>query len=86
MTRSTTVMARQGQVNLSATHNPDVGLERAFVSLEGPEDEVWKAMEAGGMLISEPLAYRLGIEAPGTADRVGDAPGWQNFRVDRRVL
>lgn len=81
LTRSTTVMARQGQVNLTAVRNPDVGQERAFVSLEGSQGEVWKAMEAGGVLLSEPLAYRLGIESTGTEIELETPSGWQSFRV-----
>ncbi|MBN1372365.1 MAG: FtsX-like permease family protein [Anaerolineaceae bacterium] len=81
LTRSTTVMARQGQVNLTAVRNPDVGQERAFVTLEGSQDDVWEAMGAGGVLVSEPLAYRLGIEAPGTEIELETPAGWQGFRV-----
>ena len=61
--------------------NPDVGQERAFVTLEGSQDEVWEAMEAGGVLVSEPLAYRLGIEAPGTEIELETPTGWRSFRV-----
>lgn len=81
LTRSTTVMARQGQVNLTAVRNPDVGEERAFVNLEGSQDEVWEAMEAGGVMVSEPLAYRLGIEAPGFEIELETPAGWQSFPV-----
>ncbi len=81
LTRSTTVMARQGQVNLTAVRNPDVGRERAFVSLEGSQDDVWEAMEAGGVLLSEPLAYRLGITELGEEIELETPGGWQSFRV-----
>ncbi len=81
LTRSTTVMARQGQVNLSAMLNPDIGDERAFVSLEGSKDEVWKALEAGGVLLSEPLAYRLGMTEPGKEIELETPAGWRSFRV-----
>lgn len=81
LTRSTTVMARQGQVNLTAVRNPDLGQERAFVTLEGSQDDVWEAMEAGEVLVSEPLAYRLGITEPGEEIELETPAGWQSFRV-----
>jgi len=81
LTRSTTVMARQGQVNLSAMRNPDIGDERAFISLAVGADEVWAALEAGSVLLSEPLAYRLGVEKPGGQIELETPEGWRSFRV-----
>lgn len=79
--RSTTVQALQGQINLSATDNPLVGQERLFVALEGSRDQVWERMLAGEVLVSEPLANRLGIRMPGEKISLDTPQGWREFNV-----
>jgi putative ABC transport system permease protein len=81
MTRSTTLLARQGQVNVTAIRNPDIGRERSFLALEGPASQVWTALQSDGILVSEPLAYRLGIKTPGTVLELETVQGWRSFRV-----
>ncbi len=48
-----------GTVVLSATSNPDIGKERLYYSRSLPIEEIWPAMQAGGVLISETLARKL---------------------------
>jgi putative ABC transport system permease protein len=79
--RSTVVQARQGQVNLAATQNPQIGAERLFKVLDGTPDQVWQRLEAGAVLVSEPLADRLGIRQPGTALQLNTPAGWKDFQV-----
>jgi putative ABC transport system permease protein len=79
--RSTVVQARQGQVNLSATDNPRLGSERLFVTLNGPKEKVWERMLAGDVLLSEPLANRLGISKAGGVIGVDTPIGWRDFQV-----
>ncbi|HLF87628.1 MAG TPA: FtsX-like permease family protein [Anaerolineales bacterium] len=48
-----------GPVQLGATDNPDTAVERIFKESIGTPEEVWAAMEAGAVIISEPLANRM---------------------------
>ncbi len=79
--RSTSVQSRVGEVNLSATDNSTVGYERLFVFLDGKRDRVWERLLAGEVLVSEPLANRLGIRNPGEVIEVNTPQGWHSFRV-----
>lgn len=79
--RSTAVQARQGQVNLAATENPHIGSERLFLALDGPPAQVWSRLQAGDVLVSEPLADRLGLHQPGATLQLDTSAGWQDFRV-----
>lgn len=55
----------RGRLQIMATSNADTGSERYYQWRTGSADETWKAMEAGSVLLSEPLANRLGIVKPG---------------------
>ncbi|MBE3040836.1 MAG: ABC transporter permease, partial [Chloroflexi bacterium] len=79
--RATTVQAKQGQVNLSATDNPQLGFERLFYLLDVAPAQVWPCMLAGEVLVSEPLANRLGIRKAGDSLQLNTPQGWRNFRV-----
>jgi putative ABC transport system permease protein len=48
-----------GAVQLGATDNPNTAAERIFKEAIGTSEEVWAAMEAGAVMISEPLANRV---------------------------
>lgn len=63
--RSLSVDSSYGTLNLSATDNPRLGEERRFLSLDVPRDEVWSQMLTGGVIVSEPLANRLGFSQAG---------------------
>jgi putative ABC transport system permease protein len=79
--RSTSVQSRQGPVNLSATQNPDIGSERRFIALEGSPETVWQRLLEDNLLLSEPLAYRLGVSRPGGVIELNTLQGWRSFRV-----
>jgi len=79
--RSTTVEGRQGEVNLSATDNAQVGFERLFYRLNGSPAQVWKNLQAGQVLVSEPLANRLGIHHPGETIQLSTPQGWRDFPI-----
>jgi len=79
--RSTVVASNLGQLNLSATQNPDIGSERLFLSLDGTRDQVWLRLLDGEVLLSEPLANRLGIKAPGARIELDTPQGWKSFEV-----
>ncbi|GAB4581562.1 MAG: FtsX-like permease family protein [Anaerolineales bacterium] len=62
-----------GEVQVGATDNPGTAAERIFKEALGSPDEVWAAMEAGAVIISEPLANRMGPRM--NADERGGALG-----------
>lgn len=60
--RAARVMTQYGEVYLSATHNPDIGAERIFKTAFGSDSEITAALQEGGVIVSEPLANRWGIQ------------------------
>ncbi len=66
--RSNLMDVEGGPVVVTATSNQRIGKERLYKELAGSPEEVWTDMQAGQILISEPLASRLGL-------KVGDLVG-----------
>ena len=64
--RNIEVDSPYGPILISANDNPNDGAEQIYVEKQGSEAEVWQAVQAGAVMISEPLANRLGL-------RMGDA-------------
>lgn len=60
--RATRVVSQVGEVNLSATFNPQIGAERIFREAIGGADQITLAMQQGGVIISEPLANRANLK------------------------
>lgn len=79
--RQTTVESTVGPTDLSATENPRLGEERIFSMLDGRRADVWAKMQAGGVLLSEPMANRMQAKRPGTEISILTPQGWQNFPV-----
>jgi putative ABC transport system permease protein len=61
MLRSVDVDSPAGPVHIAATDNPNVTNERSYLSLQGTQESARKSLQVGGIIISEPLANRLGI-------------------------
>ncbi len=78
--RTVQVQAGQGPLELTATDNNRLGQERLFKSLRGSRDTVWEEMLAGQVLVSEPLANRLGVTT-GDALELQTAQGWRDFTI-----
>jgi putative ABC transport system permease protein len=79
--RSVSVDSAIGPVNLSATENPQIGSERQFAALRISREQVWPQMQAGSVLLSEPLANRLGIKQPGGSIRLQTLAGPRDFPI-----
>jgi putative ABC transport system permease protein len=79
--RSVSAESQVGAVNLAATENPDLGFERLFASAQVGPAAIWPALLEGGVLISEPLANRMGGVVPGEDLRLYTASGWQSFSI-----
>ncbi len=80
--RTVMVGSPQGEVQLSASDNPRLGLERLFVWSEDPPEQVFDAMRAGKILISEPLARRLGLLARGSVLTLDTPQGAKIYPVE----
>lgn len=59
--RTTTVDSPDGAVQLAAVDNPDLGRERRFLATSVPPEQMWAAMQAGAVIVSEPFANRMGL-------------------------
>jgi putative ABC transport system permease protein len=79
--RTVSIDAPQGPVQVSATDNPDFGNERLYLSLNVPESQVMQEMQAGGVLVSEPLANRLGLFGRGSQVTLFTPQGNKSFPV-----
>lgn len=63
--RNVEVDSPYGPIAISASDNPnpDDGNGQLYVELRGNASELWQAIQAGAVIISEPLANRLGFHA-----------------------
>ncbi|HVP20971.1 MAG TPA: FtsX-like permease family protein [Anaerolineaceae bacterium] len=79
--RTVTLDSPQGPVQVSATDNPDIGKERLYLEARLPTDKVWAAMLDGGILVSEPLANRLGLFDSNRTVSLSTPQGFKPFKV-----
>jgi putative ABC transport system permease protein len=79
--RSATVDSPAGPVHLAAVDNPDLADERVFLAADGAPDEVWAAMQAGAVIVSEPYANRVGLPRRGGAVTLLTEQGERTFPV-----
>ncbi len=63
--RSVEVDSPYGPIQLAANDNPQDGDEQIYYSASGTPTEVWQAVQNGAVLVSEPLARRLGLPEQG---------------------
>lgn len=63
--RSVTVDSPDGPIQVGANNNPFEGQEQAYYAASGTPVEVWTAVMEGAILVSEPLARRLGLPEEG---------------------
>ena len=59
--RNAEVDSPYGPISVTANDNPNDGNEQVYVASQGSGSEVWTAVQAGAVMISEPLANRLGL-------------------------
>lgn len=78
--RTTRVNSAYGELQLSASQNPDIGFERIFKEIRIPREEVYAEMQKGGILLTEPLANRLDLEV-GDRFRIETPSGSQEFPI-----
>jgi putative ABC transport system permease protein len=78
--RSFDVESPAGPIHISATNNFTVPLERKYIEVIGPVENLWERMQTGGILISEPLANRLDLH-PGQELALTTAQGLRKFPI-----
>jgi putative ABC transport system permease protein len=78
--RATRAIAQIGEVNLSATDNPQIGSERLFKEAVGNGDQITSAMQQGQVIISEPLANRANLKI-GDLIEFQTPRGKQSFKI-----
>ena len=79
--RSATVDSPSGPVHIAATNNPTLVDERIFLSASGEAEEMRKALDGGAILVSEPLANRLGLIGKGNALTLFTETGAYDFPI-----
>lgn len=81
--RSAAVDSPDGPINIGATDNYTIVHERIFIALDGTPDEVWRRMQSdeGVVVVSEPLARRLGLPQRGGALTLFTDAGPREFQV-----
>jgi putative ABC transport system permease protein len=79
--REVEVESASGPINLAYTQNPSIGLERIYKWSDRDPAQVWPAMREGAILVSEPLANRLGIAPDNASLKLVTPAGEQSFPV-----
>ncbi|MGH2583052.1 MAG: FtsX-like permease family protein [Anaerolineales bacterium] len=59
--RNAQVDSPYGPITVSANDNPNDGEEQVYVEIDGSEAGAWERVKNGAIMISEPLANRLGL-------------------------
>ena len=79
--RVVTVESKQGPVDIVATSPERPINSRLYLAAEGNSEQAWQMVRDGAILLSEPLASRLGISAPGGTLALLTPRGWQQFPI-----
>ncbi len=79
--RAVTVETEQGPVDLLAV-STDLPMDpRLFLASQGSPDHAWQMLKDGAILLSEPLANRLGFSTPGGSLALLTPRGWRSFPI-----
>jgi len=79
--RVVTVESEHGPVELLAT-SPEQPLdERLFLAVQGNPEQAWQMVTDGAILLSEPLASRLGISGANGSLTILTPHGWRSFPI-----
>ena len=70
-----------GDIQVSATDNANLPYERVYLSLQVPKDQLWQAMQQGEVLVTEALAYELGLPEKGGSITLTTGQGDVEFPV-----
>jgi len=81
MLRSVDVDSPAGPIHIAATDNPSVTEERSYLSQAYSSDALRQGLQAGGVILSEPLANRLGIKPSAPSLTLLTDSGPQEFPI-----
>ena len=79
--RSVQVDSPQGMVEVAATDNYSIENERIFQAIDVSHDQIWSRLLSGAVIVSEPLANRLGIPRHGGSLTLYTPNGARSFAV-----
>ncbi len=79
--RSVTVDSPNGPINVSANNNPVDGEEQIYLWVDGSPMEAWEQVQNGAILVSEPLARRLGLPLKGGSLTLYTDHGPHDFQI-----
>lgn len=79
--RAVKVESEHGQVEILATSAERSLDARLFLKAQGDPEQAWQMVRNGAVLLSEPLANRLGIAAPGGLFALLTPEGWHFFPI-----
>jgi putative ABC transport system permease protein len=79
--RVATVESKQGPVEIVATSPGHPINPQLYLSADGDTEEAWQMVREGAILLSEPLANRLDISAPGGTLALLTPRGWHLFPI-----
>src|SRR5215216_3510216 len=77
--RVVTVESEYGPIELVASSTDRPMDARLFLAVQGDPGQAWQMMREGAILLSEPLANRLGISTAGGSLALLTPQGWQPF-------
>src|SRR5687768_15302760 len=79
--RVVTVESEEGSLELVAASMDRPMDPRLFLDVQGNPQQAWQMVRDGAILLSEPLANRLGISASGGSLALLTPMGWQSFPI-----
>ena len=79
--RVVNVESKNGPLELLATNTDRPLNARLFLKVQGNLQQTWQMVREGGVLLSEPLASRLGIAAAGGTLELLTPQGWHSFPI-----
>ncbi len=79
--RVVTVESEHGPVELVAASTERQIDSRLFLAVEDSPEKAWEMMKDGAVLLSEPLASRLGVTSAGGALSLLTPEGWRSFPI-----
>ncbi|MEW6402787.1 MAG: FtsX-like permease family protein [Chloroflexota bacterium] len=79
--RVVTVESEHGEMELLAVETERSLDSRLYLAYQESPERTWQMVEDGAILLSEPLANRLGISSPGGTLALLTPRGWQPFPI-----
>ena len=79
--RVITAESKEGPMDLVATSTERPINPRLYVSVQESPERAWQMLREGAILLSEPLANRLGNSAPGGSLDLLTPQGWKSFPI-----